>query len=109
MDRQHLTCIFPATRVLNALIRLFFNQMAADSTLKTLMMDIRRIHKERLQEVRDLLGINLVMMNDTLKAHATNTLRPFLKDSMISQFPDKKHSAWMMSDGMKECAVQFIQ
>lgn len=88
---DNISHIVLATRVLNSLIRLFFNQMATDLTLKTLMIDIRRIHKGKLQEVRDLLGINLVMINDILKEHKEQHTAAIFEKLTISQFSDRKH------------------
>ena len=56
-----------SSRILTALLRLYFTQIVADSKLRVTLEQIQIIQKEKLTEFRDLFGLNSKMMKMHLK------------------------------------------
>lgn len=66
------------TRVLNAVVKLFFEQLAANSTLKPLLKEIRTTHHRMLSGMRDIVGFNATVLKHLVQqAQAKRTAALF--------------------------------
>lgn len=66
------------TRVLNAVVKLFFEQLAASSTLKPLLKEIRALHSRLLRDMRDIVGFNATVLKHFVQeARASRTAALF--------------------------------